>query len=317
MHEKLQMENVTFRHLHPSPNILTPWKKRLGPGIHHISLDLSPGEIVGLIGPNGSGKTTLIRVIAGLYQEMEGNINLNLIKRRERIGFMPEQVRWEGKKTVFGQLKEISHMQNKNNTDLNKLITLVGLNSQSNTMLKNLSQGMRQRLSLACALVGSPDYLVLDEPMNGLDPLAQKAFVNLISQLAKNGMGILISSHRVQELKHFCDKMALMHQGQMLAFDALEVISENLGIEVKTVIEGDGEPPENTTSYLDGWRGETEISPEEIIERYAQKGLKFMYPSPLDIADLIKAATGLGSEEGPMDITLQSMIPRREIGEDE
>ena len=236
--------------------------------------------------------------------------------RRGKIGFMPEQVRWEGKKTVFEQLEEISHMQDIN-TDLNKLILLVGLKSQSNTMLKNLSQGMRQRLSLACALVGAPDYLVLDEPMNGLDPLAQKAFVNLISQLAENGMGVLISSHRVQELKHFCDKVALMHQGQMLAFDTLEAISENLGIETKTVIEGNGEPPENTTPYLEGWRGETEISSKEIIERYASKGLKFIYPSPLDIADLIKAATGLDSEEVSMNITLQSMVPRREIGEDE
>lgn len=310
------MENVTFRHPLPSSNFFTPWKKRLGPGIHQISLELSPGEIVGLIGPNGSGKTTLIRVIAGLYQEMEGEINLDTTMRRGKIGFMPEQVRWEGKKTVFEQLKEISHMQNIN-TDLNKLVRLVGLKSQSNTMLKNLSQGMRQRLSLACALVGAPDYLVLDEPMNGLDPLAQKAFVNLISQLAENGMGVLISSHRVQELKHFCDKVALMHQGQMLAFDTLEAISENLGIETKTVIEGSGEPPENTSPYLEGWRGETEISSEEIIERYASKGLKFIYPSPLDIADLIKAATGLDSEEVSMDITLQSMVPRREIGEDE
>ena len=153
--------------------------------------------------------------------------------------------------------------------------------------------------------------------MNGLDPLAQKAFVNLISQLAENGMGVLISSHRVQELKHFCDKVALMHQGQMLAFDTLEAISENLGIEAKTVIEGNGEPPENTTPYLEGWRGETEISSKEIIETYASKGLKFIYPSPLDIADLIKAATGLDSEEVSMNITLQSMVPRREIGEDE
>ena len=108
-----------------------------------------------------------------------------------------------------------------------------------------------------------------------------------------------------------------MHQGQMLAFDTLESISENLGIEAKTVIEGSGEPPENTSPYLEGWRGETEISSEEIIERYASKGLKFIYPSPLDIADLIKAATGLDSEEVSMDITLQSMVPRKEIGEDE
>ena len=86
------------------------YMRNFGPGIHQISLELSPGEIVGLIGPNGSGKTTLIRVIAGLYQEMEGNINLDTIMRREKIGFMPEQVRWEGKKTVFEQLKEISHI---------------------------------------------------------------------------------------------------------------------------------------------------------------------------------------------------------------
>ena len=90
------------------------------------------------------------------------------------------------------------------------MIQTVGLSSKSDQMLDNLSQGMRQRLSLACALIGNPKLLVMDEPLNGLDPLAQRAFSNLLKNLAKKGVAVVISSHQVADLEALVDEIALL-----------------------------------------------------------------------------------------------------------
>ena len=155
-----------------------------GAGIHSIDLELKKGNILGLIGPNGAGKSTLMRAICGLY-DCEG-FDKTRSKRRAAIGYMPEQVRWEGRMTVKNALQSIALMRNEQ-IDLDPIIKIVGLQSRADYVLDTLSQGMRQRLSLACALIGNPEILVMDEPLNGLDPLAQRAFCNLLKQLANKG----------------------------------------------------------------------------------------------------------------------------------
>ena len=159
-----------------------------GAGIHSIDLELKKGNILGLIGPNGAGKSTLMRAICGLY-DCEG-FDKTRSKRRAAIGYMPEQVRWEGRMTVKNALQSIALMRN-GQVDLDSIIKTVGLQSRADYVLDTLSQGMRQRLSLACALIGNPEILVMDEPLNGLDPLEQRAFCNLLKQLSNKGVSIV------------------------------------------------------------------------------------------------------------------------------
>jgi ABC-2 type transport system ATP-binding protein len=107
---------------------------------------------------------------------------------------------------------------------------------------------MRQRLTLATALLGSPRILLLDEPLNGLDPVAAEAFILLLKKLTQKGVSIVISSHRVDGLSGLIDRLALMHQGQILAEGTMDGVAQDLGLENKTEIRGNGRIPENTTT---------------------------------------------------------------------
>jgi ABC-2 type transport system ATP-binding protein len=228
MEPQLKLNNVSWRHKVRDYSSWKPWAKKEGAGIHQIDLEIMSGKILGLVGPNGAGKTTLIRAICGLYN-CEG-FNKSVEYRRKFIGYMPEQVRWEGRSTVYDALNSIAEMR-QTFVDLEKLIKTVGLSSRSNDILDNLSQGMRQRLSLACALMGNPEIIVMDEPLNGLDPLAQRAFSNLMKQLSEKGISIIISSHQVADLEKLVDRIALLHHGQILVEGTLYELRKRMDLD--------------------------------------------------------------------------------------
>jgi|TARA_B110000881_G_scaffold101315_1_gene88979 ABC-type multidrug transport system ATPase subunit len=227
METSLTLKGVSWRHKVRDASSWKPWAKKDGPGIHSIDLEIQKGTILGLIGPNGAGKTTLMRAICGLY-DCEG-FDKSCTSRRTGIGYMPEQIRWEGRVSVRSSLQTISLMRDED-IDLDGIIETVGLSSKSEHFLDDLSQGMRQRLSLACALIGEPKILVMDEPLNGLDPLAQRAFCNLLKSLSSKGVAVVISSHQVSDLESFVDRIALLHHGQLLAEGTLPSIRQNLGL---------------------------------------------------------------------------------------
>ena len=244
----LSLSDVSWRHQVRDSSSWKPWAKRDGAGIYSIDLEIKSGTILGLIGPNGAGKTTLMRAICGLY-DCEG-FDKSCETRRTEIGYMPEQVRWEGRITVNHALKSIAMMRD-DSVDVDSLIQTVGLSSKSDQMLDNLSQGMRQRLSLACALIGNPKLLVMDEPLNGLDPLAQRAFSNLLKNLAKKGVAVVISSHQVADLESLVDEIALLHQGQLLIEGSLAKVRNDLGLE-------------DNSGIVDMICSATGIDPEEV-----------------------------------------------------
>lgn len=224
----LDLAGVSWRHQVRDFSTWKPWAKRDGAGVYSIDLEIKSGVILGLIGPNGAGKSTLMRAICGLY-DCEG-FNKTCEQRRAEIGYMPEQVRWEGRITVTQALQSIALMRNET-IEVSSVINTVGLSSKSDQILDNLSQGMRQRLSLACALLGNPKLLVMDEPLNGLDPLAQRAFCNLLKDLANKGVAVVISSHQVADLESLVDEIALLHQGQLLIEGSLSDVRKQLDLE--------------------------------------------------------------------------------------
>ena len=193
-----------------------------------------------------------MRAICGLY-DCEG-FDKPSGTRRSEIGYMPEQVRWEGNVSVKHALQSIAMMRDEE-VDLDAIIQTVGLSTKSEHLLDNLSQGMRQRLSLACALIGNPKILVMDEPLNGLDPLAQRAFCNLLRTLANKGVAVVISSHQVADLEALVDRIALLHHGQLLIEGTLGDIRKELELDeesgiVEMICSATGIDPEEVSLQL-------------------------------------------------------------------
>ena len=235
----LEFNEVDFHHKIPSPKIFNPLNKIKGLGIENISLSLISGNIIGLVGPNGAGKTTLMKLLAGLLIPDDGEIIFNGEKienanrpnwSKKMIGMMPENIHWYGSSTPFKVIERLFTIRNMKNNNIEKFLDFVGLGVKAHDSLDSLSQGMHQRLSLACALIGSPDILLLDEPMNGLDPVAREAFAGVLKNLAKQGKAILISSHQLAELERMVDSVILMHNGEIIEKGNLENIRKKYGI---------------------------------------------------------------------------------------
>ena len=299
MEPVLRLSNVSFRHRIRDYSSWKPWAMKDGAGLHSIDLDILPGTILGLIGANGAGKTTLLRVISGIYKN-DGEINRSAESRRRMIGHMPEQVRWEGKVSVKNTLKLFAQMHDENE-NIDKLLSTVGLSTKSDTPLDNLSQGMRQRLSLACALLGNPKVLVMDEPLNGLDPLAQRAFCLMLKEISGKGVSVIISSHQVAGMTDLIDRVALLHQGQLLIEGNLDSVEKSLGLDGYVLVSGKG------------WSKQVRMSPKEALEKFKDKGIESLTPKPIDLVELISAATGINPEEIGFELTNNDMLPFKRL----
>ncbi len=337
----LELIEVTFRHKISSPKFLKPWNKRQGPGVFSLNLTLPKGEILGLVGPNGAGKTTLLRLLAGVIPLDSGTIRLNgddLNQSPEAIdyllrcnvGHMPEQVRWNGSESVLETMKLFAEMREEK-INSKKLLEIVGLSSKLNDGLDTLSQGMRQRLSLAISLMGSPKILLLDEPFNGLDPVAAKSVEKMVKQLAANGVSIIVSSHHVSGMAGFVDRLALIHKGQIVAEGKISEIEQDLGLSDRVEIAGAGELPnfekllkkhsKLISSHHSSSKWEAMIfQPDaKLMSRILNNGhtIDFWQPKAPDIVEMLCNATGLEIEEIGMEINSVSMLPLRTRGEEE
>ena len=187
-----------------------------------VSVTLEAGKIYGLIGQNGAGKTTLMRIASGLAFPTNGSIELfgqtgstNLQLQRKRIGCMIEYPSLIPYMSAKENLKYHRIIQGIPNKDIEQeLLNIVGLGNTGKKQAKNFSLGMKQRLGIAIALLGDPELLILDEPINGLDPLGVVEIRNLIYKLCEERhMTILISSHNLPELYQIATDYIIIHHG--------------------------------------------------------------------------------------------------------
>ncbi len=191
--------------------------------LNYVSMEVRRGEIYGFVGENGAGKTTLIRVLAGLAAPSDGQITLfgregNLAKERRRIGGMVESPAVYPNFSARENL-EICRLQRgiKDKQSIQRALETVGLTDTGKKKAKNFSLGMKQRLGLAMALLGDPEFLILDEPVNGLDPAGIMEFRELLRRLnAERGITILISSHLLAELFQLATCYGFIHKGEIL-----------------------------------------------------------------------------------------------------
>ena len=187
--------------------------------LDQISLTIPPGEVVGLLGPNGAGKTTLLKLIAGLHAPSSGQIEAEN-GRWPAIGYKPERLHFPNRLQVRQYLELVAHIANVPPTAVKGVIdeslSQVGLLPNADKRIKDCSQGMRQRLGIAQALIGNPPLLLLDEPTSGLDPTGQREILACIRELAQGERTIILSSHQLQEVTEVCTQLIILSQGHVI-----------------------------------------------------------------------------------------------------
>ena len=205
-----------------------------------VSLDVKQGEIVGLLGPNGAGKTTCFQIIAGLIIPDHGSIFLNSkdisllpIYRRAKLGlnYLPQETSIFRGLTVEQNIKAIIQASNLNYYEhehlLNELLTDFGLEHLRRASALTLSGGERRRVEIARALASKPKFLLLDEPLAGIDPIALYEIKEIIYKLKNRGIGILITDHNVRETLETVDKSYILHEGKVIASGTSTTLLEN------------------------------------------------------------------------------------------
>jgi lipopolysaccharide export system ATP-binding protein len=197
--------------------------------VHNVSLQVDRGEIVGVLGPNGAGKTTLFQILAGLTYPVRGEVLMNgqsvtaiPLHRRARIGlsYLPQEPSVFRKMSVEDNIRAAVEMQIVNadeQTDrVNTLLSEFNLLSLAKNKASTLSGGERRRLEIARALVRYPQFLLLDEPFSGIDPIVIMEIQQILFRLKAQGIGIFMTDHNIQEILSVCDRTYILHGGEIL-----------------------------------------------------------------------------------------------------
>jgi ABC-2 type transport system ATP-binding protein len=208
--------------------------------VRDLDLRVEPGEVYGLLGPNGSGKSTTLKIILGLVSPTRGRTEIfgrdsNRVDSRETVGFLPENPYFykylTGAETLrfFGKLCGLRGKQLQKRSD--ELLELVGLTNARNRRLGTYSKGMLQRIGLAQALINEPKLVVLDEPTAGVDPAGSREIRDLIVDLKRRGITVLLSSHLLAQVQEICDRVGILANGKLVREGRLE---ELIAIENQT-----------------------------------------------------------------------------------
>ena len=259
--------------------------------VNNVDMNIQRGDIYGFIGRNGAGKTTLIRILLGLCEKNSGEIELfgssNLSEGRDKTGCIIENPalfpKMTAKDNIIAQSKAVGVKLS--SSEIDDLLSVVGLESTGKKKAKDFSLGMKQRLSIALALVGNPEFLVLDEPTNGLDPEGIRDVRNLILRLNKEkNITVLVSSHILGELHKLATRYGVIDKGRLIKEFTAKELDEKTedGFEIK-VKEGDIQNTEefwkesNIEYSLDSEKCKFTISKEtnsdEILKQITSKGV--------------------------------------------
>jgi ABC-type multidrug transport system ATPase subunit len=270
--------------------------------VDNLSLDINEGEIFGFLGPNGAGKSTAIRSMLSLIKPDEGDIeifNKSVKKKKnsalEGVGALVERPDFYEYLSAHRNLSLLATMDNVSQKRIDEVLEIVGLTDRREDKVKAYSQGMKQRLGIAQALLCDPKLLILDEPTNGLDPRGMKEVRDLIRKLSHEGITILLSSHILHEVEQVCTTMAIINLGKLIkigsTYDLLNE-SDTFVTEIKA------EPPIQAKKVLESLDYISNITESDgtFKVRIANKDLKKL------TRELVKA-----------DIDVSAIIPRTSL----
>jgi len=197
--------------------------------LHGLTCAVPRGSVTGLLGPSGSGKTTLMRAIVGVQKVRSGTVTVlgqpaGSVALRPRIGYLTQAPSVYGDLTVRENARYFASLyKGVTKADADRAIADVGLSDAADQLVASLSGGQFSRASLACALVGRPDVLVLDEPTVGLDPVLREDLWSKFRELAASGVTLLVSSHVMDEAGR-CDRLILIREGRIIADDSVDAV---------------------------------------------------------------------------------------------
>lgn len=203
--------------------------------VDDLSFTINDGEIFGLLGVNGAGKTTTFRMIMSLLEPTKGTITLNDepvgYDVSERIGFLTEERSLLTKLTVKEQVVYYATLKGMKESDILKKLDYwldrFGISEYKNRKIKELSKGNQQKIQFITAIIHEPDLLVLDEPFTGLDPINVELFMSVIREFKEKGKMIIFSSHRMEHVELFCEKLVILLKGKTVLSGSLKEIKKN------------------------------------------------------------------------------------------
>ena len=208
--------------------------------VSDVSFYVNPGEVVGLLGPNGAGKTTSFYAVVGLVRPEEGKVFLGddelthlpmYIRARKGIGYLPQEASVFRALSVEDNIKAILELQDLSkedqNSKLEELLEEFRLTKVRNSMGAVLSGGERRRTEIARALACDPNFILLDEPFAGVDPIAVEDIQRIVTHLKDKGIGVLITDHNVQETLHITDRAYLLFEGKILKEGSAETLASD------------------------------------------------------------------------------------------
>ncbi|MGF6243724.1 MULTISPECIES: ABC transporter ATP-binding protein [Paraburkholderia] len=203
--------------------------------VHPLDLQISSGELFGFLGPNGAGKTTTIRMMMGLLVPSSGSVQIDGLdchadntEVKRRIGYLPDNpifydyLRGHEILQFVGEMHGLPRAEAKQRTQ--RLLKEFSLDDASEEFAVNYSMGMKKKLALACALIHEPRVLILDEPINGLDPRAAREVNERLLQCAAQGMTIFVSTHLLDMAERLCSRVGIIHHGKLVATGTLDQI---------------------------------------------------------------------------------------------
>lgn len=212
--------------------------------IQNVTMTIQKGEIYGFLGPNGAGKTTVMKMLLNLLKPTSGEIyiqgqpiQLTSYNYLKNIGNLIEYpIFYEDQSAQKNLELHCMYMGGQHLDNIPHVLALVGLKEVGNKKVKSFSLGMRQRLAIAKAIVTKPEILILDEPINGLDPIGIKETRELLLQLKQQGMTILISSHIVAEIESIADTIGILKDGQLIEEVSMKALREKTSTSLEIVV---------------------------------------------------------------------------------
>jgi ABC-2 type transport system ATP-binding protein len=206
-----------------------------------VDLTVGEAELVGLLGPNGAGKSTLVKSACGLVRPSAGTVSVcgapaGSPPARRALGYLAELFRFPGWISADELLALHQRLAGSRGgaPERAELLELVGLADASSRRVETMSKGMQQRLGIAQALVGGPRLLLLDEPTSALDPAGRRIVRELLEELRRRGVAVLLNTHLLSEVERVCDRVAIIDRGRLLAEGSPDELASASGVEVQT-----------------------------------------------------------------------------------
>ncbi len=217
-----------------------------------VNFEIAPGESYGLLGPNGAGKTTTIAMVCGLLASDEGSVEVaghplttKSVAAKAKLGFVPQELAVYPDMTARENLRFFARLYNLRGraakARIDAVLEIIGLAERADDLVKNYSGGMQRRLNMGLGLLHEPRLLILDEPTVGVDPQSRNAILTSIEQLSQTGVGVLYTTHYMEEAERFCKRIGIIDHGKLIAEGTRKELVALVGERARVQLSGSGD----------------------------------------------------------------------------